>query len=216
MGHKKRTYEVAPAREAHPAKEELRLFHKGEMLGKDTRIVFNKNKDDMRKVDHYRVRFQLKDFSDSKLKFVTHNRDAFWVREGEEEDCPTSPCEMPGEIWLDEVDKKGEWIDVINMDLKEVRFQFTLNFVDKSIANPTPADYIPLDPGGGNEDMGGGGSDLTFNTELAVGAATGAIVGIGAALSINASANLGAPGALIYGIGGAVVGLIVAFLIDRI
>lgn len=148
-------------------------------------IKFNKNDDHIRKVDHYRIKFDIKNFSQSRFRFVEDINDVFWVQEGTV--CPTSRCGLPGVIWVDEVDKDGEWIEVINMDMQPLRFQFTLNFVDKTVTSPTPADYVDLDPGGVNEDRGGTGSGFTSSALIyvALGVCAGVVAFFGAQLFLT-------------------------------
>lgn len=175
MGHEKREYKIVDAATGGAPKGTPALADEnGNVIAPsppnqpEQRLIFNKHTDNMRKVDHYRIRFDIKDFKNSTLRFVPNRDDVFWVQEGTE--CPTNRCGLPGVIWVDDVDKGGEWIDVINMDLAKLDFQFTLNFVDKTITNPTQADYVDLDPGGGNEDQGGGGSGFTVSyAAIAVG-----------------------------------------------
>ena len=66
-------------------------------------------------------------------------------------------------------------------------FWFTLNFVDKSIASPTQADYVPLDPGGGNQNNGAPGSDFqsNYSTTIALGFTAGLVAFFGARLFLT-------------------------------
>lgn len=210
MSHKKLTYKIHVDMSQNPPVS--LVDNNGKVVNSTNPLVFDKNKDDIRKVDPYRIRFDIKDFGSSPLRFVPNKADVFWAQEGAA--CPRTRCGIPGVVWVDDVDKKGEWIDVINMDLTELKFQFTLNFCDKSISNPTEADYIPLDPPGDNQDGGGTGSGFTFSSFLTVGAVTGVTVGIGTAALV--SNGFIPQDSLLYGIGGALVGLIVGFLFDRL
>jgi hypothetical protein len=182
MGYKKRTYEIEEIMTGNPPKRELVLSRKGNVIDPNVPIIFNKDDDKIKKVDHYRIRFDIKNFSNSRLRFVPNAKDVFWVNQGNT--CPTSFCELPGVIWVDEVDPAGEWIDVVNMDMKVEEFRFTLNFVDKSISSPTPADYVPLDPIGGNQNRGERGSGFSFPLAptLAIGFAAGLAAFFGARL----------------------------------
>jgi hypothetical protein len=180
MGCKKRTYKI---RENPTLSPPFEIVSNGRVLDLSVPIRFNKDRDRMRKVDHYRIRFDIANFGNSRYRFVPDKDDVFWVQEGTT--CPHSRGNgLPGVIWVDEVDKDGEWIDVINMNMHQLRFQFTLNFVDKTIQNPTPADYVELDPGGGNENGGGGGSDLALNSLAIIG------LGIAAGLASFFGASL--------------------------
>lgn len=210
MGHKDRSYEIEMVMTGNPPAPKPVLKRDGHVIGPDDVIIFNKTTDDMKKVDHYRLRFDIKNFKDSPLRFVPEKRDTMWVQEGTV--CPTDFCELPEVIWVDDVDKKGEWIDVINMDMSELRFQFTLNFVDKNITNPTKADYVALDPGGGNQNGGVGGSVVApSQMDIAAGFFGSAAGGIGAVLATGAAMT--APDLLIAGLIGGVAGLAVVAVI---
>lgn len=161
MGHKKRTIYVAVAAVGNPPATAFTMRENGQVLDPDVPIRFNKDVDGLRKVDHYRIRFEIQNPGRTNLRFIPHIRDVMWAHKSTE--CPTSFCEMPGEFWTDKIDKDREWIDVINMNMKPEAFKFTLNFADKSIQSPTPGDYVPFDPTGGNEDSGGGGSGFTVS-----------------------------------------------------
>ena len=110
------------------------------------------------------------------------------------------------------MDKDGKWIDIINMDLVKEDFWFTLNFCDKSISNPTQADYVPLDPGGGNQNEGSAGSD--FQSYALAGTAAGAVAAMAAAALLSEN-NLVAQNLLIYGLIGAVLGGIIGLVFGR-
>jgi hypothetical protein len=60
-----------------------------------------------------------------------------------------------------------------------------VNLVDKS--NPTSTVFVPVDPGGGNENGGFAGSDRKFDTfqAVAVGAAAGIVAFAGARLLLT-------------------------------
>lgn len=186
MARKDRFYRIKFELTGNPPKlGPILTTRNNQVIPPDQRIVFNKNTDHMRKVDHYRIRFDISNFGDSQLRFVPNKADVMWVHK--EPDCPDTPCSMPAVFWTDEIDEDGEWIDVINMDLKEENFQFTLNFVDKSIVDPTLSDYVPLDPGGGNENNGSAGSGTRFDyfTAVAAGFAAGLVAFFGARLLLN-------------------------------
>lgn len=206
MGHKDRDYEIKMLMTGDPPKPEPVLSKNGHVIGPNDVIIFNKYTDKMDKTDFYKIKFEIDEFGKSPLRFVPSQNDVMWVQEGT--NCPEEYCELPGIIWVNKVHPQGKWIEVINMDMNPLRFQFTLNFVDKTITNPTKADYVALDPGGGNEN--GGNPPLIDYASVIL---TGAIVGIGA--TVLATNAFDAPNALIYGLGGALVGLIVKFLLDR-
>jgi len=208
VSHKKRKYTVKVNMSKTPPVE---LFDENNnLVGSRNPIIFNKTTDRMRKVDPYRIRFIIEDFGNSPLRFTPNEDDVFWANKGTT--CPTTRCGLPGVMWVDKVDRNGEWIDVINMDLTELEFQFTLNFVEKS--NPQSSTYIALDPPGGNQNAGGPGSGFTLSGLVTVGVATGAIVGLGTAAF--ASKYFVEQSLLVYGLGGALIGLLVGLLARRI
>jgi hypothetical protein len=163
MGHKNRTYDVIEAVTGGPPHTTPVLGQNGHVLPSDQLLIFNKNTDKLKKVDHYRIRFDIKHFSKSPLRFTPNKSDVLWVKKAAgPSNCPTSPChDMPDTFWVDEMDEDGEWIDVINMDMTQEEFWFTLNLVDKN--NPTSTTYVALDPGGGNQNGGVAGSDFTLS-----------------------------------------------------
>ncbi len=211
MGNKKRSYEIVETMTGNPPKPTPILTDNGKVIGKDDRIVFNKNHDKMKKVDFYVITFQIKDFKDSSLRFVNSLDDAMWVQKGA--GCPQSPSHLPGVIWVDEVDPNGEWIVVFNMDLIAEDFQFTLNFVDKSVINPTQADYVMLDPGGSNQNQGMNGYDRSSLRAPIASSIAGALVGL--ATAVLATNSFVASSALIYGVLGAIVGAAIGFAFER-
>ena len=182
MGYKKRTYDVAEVMTGNPPTPQWRLMQNGQVLDPAVPIIFNKDTDQMPKVDHYRIRFDIKHFSQSQLRFAPDINDVLWVHLGAA--CPQAPCYMPGVIWVADMDKDGEWIDVINMDMTVENFWFTLNLVPKN--DPTSKNFVPIDPGGGNQNgglvatpPGGTSASLAFVGGLLLGAVgTAAVTGL--------------------------------------
>ena len=160
MGHKDRKYLIVEDGTGQaPQNNPVLGDDNGNILPPGQLIIFNKNTDQMKKVDHYRIRFEIEDFSNARLRFTPNVQDVLWVKRGAgAANCPTTSCHhLSHIIWVDEpMHPQGKWIDVINMDLRKEQFWFTLNLVDKSTPNST--NYVPVDPGGGNEDGGGPGS----------------------------------------------------------
>jgi hypothetical protein len=208
MGVKKRTYEIKM--DMSGSKPTPVLKYDGKVMGPTEKLIFNKSTDGMKKVDHYRIRFEIEDFSNATLRFIPDASNVMWAQNGTS--CPTSPCQLPAVFWLDDMDKDGKWIDIINMDLVKEDFWFTLNFCDKTISNPTQADYVPLDPGGGNQNEGSAGSD--FQSYALAGTAAGAVAAMAAAALLSEN-NLVAQNLVIYGLIGAVLGGIIGLLFGR-
>lgn len=188
MAKKDRYYKIVEALAGGPPKVSPVLADKdGHILPAKDLLIFDKNADQMRKVDHYRIRFEIDDFSNSRLRFVPNKDDAMWAQKGAgNSSCPTTACHMPGVFWVDDNPHPGgKWIDVINMDMQKEEFWFTLNLVDKS--NPTSTNYVPVDPGGGNENGGAAGSGYKFDMieALALGAGAGILAFAGAGLLLT-------------------------------
>lgn len=187
MAKKERTYKIVEALTGGPLKGNPVLGDKdGNVLPADQLIVFNKSTDDMRKVDHYRIKFEIEDFSNSPLRFTAREADVMWVQKGNGPgSCPQSACSMPGVFWTDHVHPSGKYIEVINMDMTKEEFWFTLNLVNKS--DPMSTTYVPVDPGGGNENGGSAGSGNLFDQFFAIslGFAAGLVAFFGAKLFLN-------------------------------
>ncbi|HEV2043201.1 MAG TPA: hypothetical protein VGR05_00845 [Sphingomicrobium sp.] len=151
-------------------------------------LIFNKDAHKMRKVDHFRIEFEIKDFNDSPLRFppVANLANAMWAQKGNTAaSCPTTACEMPGIIWADKVHPQGRTLEVINMDMVEETFWFSLNLVPKS--DPSSTSYVQVDPGGDNQDRGAPGSGTRFDyfTVISVGFTAGLVAFFGARLLLN-------------------------------
>lgn len=132
-----------------------------------------------------------------------HNGDnyldqALWAAQSS--NCPTQPCKW-SVFEAARVDGNGKTLVVTNKNEISQDFAYTLRVVKGT-------DWLNLDPGGANRNGG-----TTKAAQLAIGIATGAIVGLGA-VSIASNA-FDVANAVAYGIGGAVVGLIVALLFNR-
>lgn len=202
-----RHYEVEEVLEGD--KMVLVLSENGKPIGSSDRLVFNKKDDRMKRHENYRIRFSIKDFGSSRLRFVPDLKDVFWVQGGSS--CPTSRSAMPDVIYVDENDcaKDGRYIEVINRDKIVQDFWFTLNFVDKSISNPKTSDYEPLDPGGTNQNHG-----EPFMAMILCSGFVGGIVGLvtdflAAGDGFTASTGAG------YAFGGALIGLVIGLIADR-
>ncbi len=180
MASKGRTYEIVEAITGGPPGAKPVLSHKGKIIPQDQLLIFNKTNDNIKKTDHYRVRFDINKFNQSSLRFTPNKSDALWVKLGTDTAaCPTSACHLPDTFWIDDMDPAGEWIDVINMDMAQQEFWFTLNLVPKS--DPTSTNYVPVDPGGGNQNGGlpGSRSDFSAFGTFAAGLGVGALAYIG-------------------------------------
>ena len=187
MTSKGRTYEIVEALTGGPPSAKPVLSRNGHIIPSSQLLIFNKTTDNIRKTDHYRVRFDIDKFAQSPLRFTPNQSDALWVKLGTgAASCPTSAChDLPDTFWIDEMDPNGEWIDVINMDMSQQEFWFTLNLVPKT--DPTSTTYVPVDPGGGNQNGGlpGKSYDVSAFGAFVVGLGVGALAYVGAQLLLT-------------------------------
>ncbi|HEY7005958.1 MAG TPA: hypothetical protein VH392_05685 [Sphingomicrobium sp.] len=151
----------------------------GKVIGPLDPIVFNKDKDGMKKVDYYELKFKLHHANQTNLRFLTDKDNVMWVH-GDVEQCPqsnSSNSDFSGVFWVSEVDSDGEWVKIVNMDMVVQTFRFQLNLADKNIQNPTAADYVSLDPVGDNQDRGGLGTRTPglYATAVGVGIVAGLV-----------------------------------------
>jgi hypothetical protein len=181
-----RNYKVEVTMTGNPPKPGVVLKNSGgHVINPLDPIVFNKDDDRMKKVDHYELKFKLEQANQTNLRFLRDAANVMWVH-GDLEQCPqsnNSNSDFSGVFWVSEVDSDGEWVKIINMDLVAQKFRFQLNLADKNIENPTPSDYVSLDPVGDNQDRGGLGVKPSIGVLATVG------VGIVAGLVAFAAAR---------------------------
>jgi len=170
-----RKYDVVEEGIGGPPTARPVLSQNGSIIPPAQLLIFNKDTNKIRKKDHYLVRFDIKQFSRSPLRFTPNEADVLWVKQGSgAATCPTSPChDLSDTIWVEDMDKDGEWIDLVNMDMNCTKFWFTLNLVAKS--DPTSTNYVPVDPGGENQNGGATRSkfELSSFATFALGVGTG-------------------------------------------
>lgn len=149
-----RTYDVVEDVTGGPPTAKPVLSQNGKIIPQSQLLIFNKNNDKIRKSDYYLIRFDIKKFHQSPLRFTPNPSDVLWVKQASgPTNCPTMPChDLPNTIWVEEMDDDGEWIDIVNMDMECAEFWFTLNLVAKN--DPTSTNYVPVDPGGNNQNGG--------------------------------------------------------------
>jgi len=177
MGNK-RKYKVEIVMTGNPPVAEAILKNdKGGVIGPKDRIVFDKTDDGIKKVDHYDLIFELDNPNKTRLRFVENLDDVLWVH-SDLDNCPSSACSLPGVIWADEVTDYRRTLKVTNMDMIKQEFRFRINLVDKDIENPTPADYVMLDPIGDNQDRGSLGTRDSLSVIATVG--VGLLAGLAA------------------------------------
>ena len=208
-----RYYEIIEVMSGNPPTKKLALSDDGQPMGPDDLLIFNKKVDKMKRSENYRIRFAIKDFGNSRLRFVPvppavkpEDSDVMWAQRGTT--CPDQPAHINDVIYVDKVDKNGEWIEVVNKDKVVETFWFTLNFSDKAIPNPTLSDYEPLDPGGSNQNHG-----EPLYEAIAACVVTGGLVGL-SAIGLE-TGSFTDSNALTTAVGGAVAGLVVGLIADR-
>lgn len=171
-------------------------------IGKDDRIYFS----NCGKRRGFMIHFDLDDDLRPGFRFPTRQKhgntyleQALWV--SQTGGCPTGKSTWPIFRAVRE-DGAGETLVVRNTNPIAEDFFYTLRVVNGP-------DWLNLDPGGSNQN----GGEPPF-ISYAGSALTGAIVGLGttALLTNEFDASTG----LLYAIGGALVGLVVGLLFDRL
>lgn len=155
------------------------------------------------KGNHFRISYKLDNSARPGFLFPTgqgqqHLLDALWVHDSTS--CPTRACTWD-EFKAHKVKDEGLTLVVKNKNDDVTNFAYTLRVTNGS-------EWLELDPGGGNQN----GGEPPF-TSYASALVTGAIVGVGTAALTSAA--LAPSNALLFSLGGAVVGLIVSFVLDR-
>lgn len=146
----------------------------------------------------FMVNYDLDDAANRGFRFPELTKEALWVTESGP--CPTQAC-----TWdvfeAKKVDKDGLRLVVKNTNETVQDFAYTLR-----VKNATT--WLPLDPGGSNQNGG-----IPLYESFSASMVTGGIVGMTTlALATNA---FDASAALVYAVGGAIVGLIIGLLFDR-
>lgn len=156
----------------------------------------------------FRIRYELDDDANPGFRFPTERThpntyldDALWVTTTG--NCPTQASKWPV-FKAEDVKDQGKTLVVWNENLNVQNFAYTLR-----LWNGT--DWLPLDPPGSNQN--GGVSPLI---SYAIGMVSGGVAALGAAIYASQGQGLEPSNALIYGLGGAIVGLIVGFVLDRL
>lgn len=103
-----------------------------ELKNDDDQLVFDQNRDEMRKLDYYLVEFELDDRTDLDLRFATRKKDAFWVVMGP--DGATDPPYPKQPSYSDEiraVDVDKRKLTVRNENNTVAKFAYSLGFVTR-------------------------------------------------------------------------------------
>jgi len=137
--------------ESGPSPGEVKFRLDSELIeGEDDGgLIFDQDRDDMRKLDYYLVEFHLVDKTRLGLRFATDKKDAFWVVtgpvDGPSPPCPTKPS-YADEIHAINV-QRGRLI-VRNENNTVANFTYSLGFLTRE------GTAVRFDPGGINKDGG--------------------------------------------------------------
>lgn len=112
-------------------------------------LVFDQDRDEMRKPDYYLVEFILKDRSGHGLKFAPDIKEAFWISSAPvDEPSPVCPKAPSFDEEIHAIDVRPHTLTVRNENNRIVNFAYSLGFVDKD------GQPVRLDPVGSNKDGG--------------------------------------------------------------
>lgn len=171
-------------------------------IGKENRIYFS----NCGKHKGFMIHFDLDDDLRPGFRFPTRQQhgndyleDALWA--AETGGCPDRKSYWPVFRAMRE-ERGGGTLVVRNKNLEVQDFFYTLRVVRRT-------EWLDLDPGGSNQN--GGEPPLTAYAGLAL---TGAIVGLGTTALLTSEFVVST--GLLYAIGGALVGLVVGLLLDRL
>ena len=175
--------------------------------GGPANLVFNKSTDNMRKRDYYLLEFHLHNASGCDLEFIDDRAKVLSACRAEDaiDGCAPEGSQLPSVFYVHPTNSLGKkLVYVINTDPDWEDFYFGFSFVSKD-----GAETAYYDPGGNNQNAG----NPFISKALVAGAVTGALAALGTAALVS---NSFVPSTeLIYGLGGAVLGLIVGYLLDR-
>lgn len=147
--------------------------------GQTSTLVFNKNTDNMKKSDDYKVEFKLHNQKGAKLCFSKDKSMVLWaeVVTG----TPPHPCPAPksscSEFYLDPTAYiEDRLLTVINTDKTVQDISFALNFLEEGQVDGPDAKYICYDPIVSNQN---GGRTSTSNSSNSGSTARTAFVAVG-------------------------------------
>ena len=143
-------------------------------------LVFNKDTDNMKKKDDYRIEFKLHNQKGAKLHFSKDKSMVLWAEVAT--GAPPNACPAPNstcpEFYVDPAAYiEDRVLKVINTDMTAQDISFALNFLEEGNSDGPDASYICYDPIASNQN-GGSSSRSSRTTYAAAGAAA---VAVGAA-----------------------------------
>ena len=168
-------------------------------------LVFNKTTDKMPTTDYYVMEFHLQNEPGCDLEFDPARPLSACREQDAVNGCAPEGSSFFPIVFVHQDKPNGKkLLHVVNADPIKQKFFFGISFVS---GDGTERAY--LDPGGENQNGGIGNFDWSYSL---AGAASGAVAAIAATAFAG---NLDAPGTLLYGSVGAVVGLVVGFVLGR-
>lgn len=175
---KKRRYQIIATPDA--AAPHGHRFDLQSDKGQKADLDFNKDNDQMAKVEDYELVFSLVNRDGAALRFSGDPATVLWAKPLEHagDSCPTSACHWP--VFRLDPDKpiKDDEVHVLNSDPSEQRFAFAFNFLRSGESDGPQASYVCFDPIGTNKNGGYTAqpqSFLTSSTGIAL-----ALVGVAA------------------------------------
>jgi hypothetical protein len=145
-GHTVQVYVIA---ESGPTPGSVTFKLDSDLTDDKDELVFDQDRDDMRKLDYYLIEFNLVDRTGLRLQFAPSKQDAFWVIMGSDDTtsppCPKAPS-YSDEIYAIDVDK--DKLTVRNENNTIAKFAYSLGFVKGD------GSAVRMDPVGTNKDGG--------------------------------------------------------------
>lgn len=177
MADKDRAITIKAEPDGNPNGVKFGMFYEG--VGTDN-LEFSKDKDGMKKSEHYKLTLTLNDTSGLNLRFVSKRADAMWVHkiaDPSSYQCPPPNSHLDGFAATHVTDTE---ITIQNKD-EDVEFlAFALNFVKDGDDDKNPANYIQYDPIVTNKN---GGTNM--EAKVVVIAAVVAVVAIAALVALT-------------------------------
>jgi len=132
-------------------------FHMEEGGLRSSRLVFDKDKDDLPKAEHYRIEFKLHNTRGAKLRFAKQKDKVLWATEVFEpkgDECPPAGSSFDG-LYVDPTAyPQDRVLSVINTNMHKQFFAFALNFIPEDEREGPDTQYVCFDPIGENRDGG--------------------------------------------------------------
>lgn len=133
-------------------------------------LVFDKNTENMRKSEDFKIEFKLHNRKGADLCFSKVKEKVMWAMatDGPTGECPPEGSSFPG-FYVDPTSfMRDDVLTVINTDKTQQYFSFCLNFVPRGTKEDSDTKYILYDPIGDNRNGGTGFSAAATTAVVAV------------------------------------------------